>query len=89
VGELRLQLNPTKARFGGPFAFLVLVNSDRRQMAVAALAAFPFVGVKMLGLFIVLVLKALRVRIRWSRIGGRLRVKSIVVVWSCRRWRRR
>jgi hypothetical protein len=43
----------------------------------------------MLGLFIVLVLKALRFRIRWSRIGGRLRVKSITVVWSCRRRRRR
>jgi hypothetical protein len=41
----------------------------------------------MLELFTVLVLAALRVRIRWERINGRLRVKSIVVEWFRRRRR--
>jgi hypothetical protein len=49
---------------------------------------FLSVGVMMLGLFIVLVLRPLRVRIRWTRIGGRLRLKSIIVAWSGRRRRR-
>jgi hypothetical protein len=39
----------------------------------------------MLELFIVLVLASLRVRIRWERINGRLRLKSIRVEWSRRR----
>jgi hypothetical protein len=41
----------------------------------------------MLELLTVLVLSALRIRIRWNRIGGRLRVKSITVAWfsRCRR----
>jgi hypothetical protein len=39
----------------------------------------------MLELFTALVLAALRVRIEWTVVKGRLRVKSILVDWSPRR----
>jgi hypothetical protein len=39
----------------------------------------------MLELFTVLVLAALRVRVEWALVKGRLRVKSILVEWSPRR----
>jgi hypothetical protein len=41
----------------------------------------------MLELLAVLVLRALRVRILWTRINGRLRVKAIFVDWSGRKHR--
>lgn len=42
----------------------------------------PF-GRSMLELFTVLVLaSSLRIRVRWERINGRLRVKSIRIEWS-------
>jgi hypothetical protein len=41
----------------------------------------------MLELLAVLVLRALRVRIFWARINGRLRVKAISIEWSGRKRR--
>lgn len=35
----------------------------------------------------VLVLAALRVRLQWTRINGRLRMTTIVITWSCSRHR--
>jgi hypothetical protein len=35
----------------------------------------------------VIVLVALRVRFRWERINGRLRLKLVVIAWSCPRIR--
>ncbi len=46
--------------------------------------SFPTFVIIVLIILLVLVLAALRVRLQWTRINGRLRMKTIVIAWSCR-----